>query len=177
MSADVKTPFKGFYWVAAGKLLAGLYPGSPTPEVAVEKLTEMTAVGIRHVVNLMETSEKNRDGESFRPYEPAFSARGISCTRMPIRDVSIPTVPEMHAILDEIDGSIAAGAPVYVHCRGGKGRTGTVVGCWLIRHGMARPEDSVKRIAELQGPSRGLLSPSPETNEQRRFVRDWRPGQ
>ncbi|MFZ5949388.1 MAG: fused DSP-PTPase phosphatase/NAD kinase-like protein [Candidatus Rifleibacteriota bacterium] len=34
---------------------------------------------------------------------------------------------------------MAAGKPVYVHCWGGLGRTGVVVGCWSRRHGEAEP--------------------------------------
>lgn len=44
-----------------------------------------------------------------------------------------PTVDQMRAILDAIDR--AAGSIVYVHCWGGHGRTGTVAGCYLVRHG------------------------------------------
>jgi protein-tyrosine phosphatase len=35
----------------------------------------------------------------------------------------------MTTILDAIDESMTAGKPVYVHCWGGMGRTGTVIGC------------------------------------------------
>jgi protein-tyrosine phosphatase len=177
LTSSIRTPFKSSYWVVPRELMAGYYPSAPSSAEATGKLAAMEKAGIRHVVNLMEPSERNWDGEPFRPYETAFAARGISCARMPIIDVSIPSVAEMTAILDDIDGSIADGAPVYVHCRGGKGRTGAAVGCWLIRHGLAKPEDAVARIAELQGPARGLLSPSPETEEQRAFVRDWSHGQ
>ena len=34
----------------------------------------------------------------------------------------------MNRILNEIDSSLSADRPVYVHCWGGKGRTGAVVG-------------------------------------------------
>ena len=45
--------------------------------------------------------------------------------------------PFLKHILDEIDGAILNGKTVYVHCLGGIGRTGTVVGCYLVRHGIA----------------------------------------
>ena len=38
-------------------------------------------------------------------------------------------------MLDTIDQALAAGHTMYVHCWGGVGRTGTVVGCHLVRHG------------------------------------------
>jgi len=35
----------------------------------------------------------------------------------------------MHEILDTIDAALSAKRIVYVHCWGGVGRTGTVIGC------------------------------------------------
>jgi protein tyrosine/serine phosphatase len=64
---------------------------------------------------------------------------------------------------------------VYVHCVGGIGRTGTVVGCWLIRHGM-QPEQAFRHLAQLYKTSgQSLYNPhSPETEEQARFILDWK---
>ena len=70
----------------------------------------------------------------------------------PIRDFSIPTRESLVATLDEIDGEIAAGGIVYVHCWAGCGRTGVVVASWLVRHG-ADPEEAL-RAARVGG--RGL---------------------
>ena len=59
---------------------------------------------------------------------------------MPIRDFSVPTRDGLVAILDEIDAELDAGGLVFVHCWAGCGRTGVVVGSWLVRHG-ADPGD------------------------------------
>ena len=45
-----------------------------------------------------------------------------------------------------IDEAMSAGKAVYVHCWGGVGRTGTVVGCWLVRHGRTG-EQALEQIA------------------------------
>ena len=55
---------------------------------------------------------------------------------LPIRDFSIPTRDGLVATLDEIDAELDAGGLVYVHCWAGCGRTGVVVGSWLVRHGV-----------------------------------------
>jgi protein-tyrosine phosphatase len=47
--------------------------------------------------------------------------------RIPVRDVDIPSPDTMRSILDAIDSAIDRCQPVYVHCWGGRGRTGTVV--------------------------------------------------
>ncbi len=78
----------------------------------------------------------------------------------------------MGYILDSIDAALNAGHVVYFHCWGGVGRTGTVAGCYLVRHGMSG-EGALHRIAELrQGTSDGWKR-SPETLEHRRMVLEW----
>jgi len=171
-------PFARSYWVQSGKLLAGCYPGSADYEEGVKKLSGLLDCGIRHVINLMEEGEKDKSGQPFVPYENVFialgEAKGIeaSITRMPIRDVSVPTPQAMRAILDEINKFISINRPVYVHCWGGRGRTGTVVGCYLVRHGLTGKE-ALKKIKELRrNESTGYL-PSPETREQIKMVLSW----
>jgi len=101
----------------------------------------------------------------------------ISHERQPITDVSVPRSPEQMAhILDVIDTAMASGKTVYLHCWGGVGRTGTVVGCWLVRHGWTS-DRALGQIAEWwTGVSKNKLANhpcSPETFEQREYVRYW----
>ena len=84
----------------------------------------------------------------------------------PIRDFSVPTRESLVATLDEIDDEIATGGVVFVHCWAVCGRTGVVVGTWLVRHG-ADPEDALRRIADARGLG------CPQTVEQRVFVLGW----
>ena len=93
--------------------------------------------------------------------------------RHPIVDLSIPTRDEMTAILNTIDASLEEGA-TYVHCWGGVARTGTVVGCWLLRHDLATPANVIDTIRSLRhaDPVRGHRR-SPETDEQEQFVVEW----
>ena len=83
----------------------------------------------------------------------------------------------MKSILDEIDATIASGGKVYVHCWGGRGRTGTVVGCWLIRHNVAVPGRAVQEIQRLRAGTPDAHLQSPETREQVAFVQGWAAGE
>lgn len=91
--------------------------------------------------------------------------------------MGVPTVAQMQRILDTIDGANAAGQVVYVHCLGGKGRTGTVVGCYLARRGLAVGEAALERLKELTMAAPYDFGPLPQTSEQCAFVRNWRQGQ
>jgi len=92
----------------------------------------------------------------------------------PIPDMGTPTAGHVMQILDDIDAAREQGGTVYVHCWGGVGRTGTVVGCWLVRHGLDEG-DAIARIAELRREIAGER-PSPETAGQVALVRGWRRG-
>ena len=87
-------------------------------------------------------------------------------------DLDVPTPDGMRAILDRIDASIADGRPVYVHCWGGIGRTGTVVCCWLIERGRTCDE-ALADICQLREGIQKRMIQSPEADGQREFVRAW----
>ncbi len=169
-------PTSSCYWVVPGTLLAGAYPGDPDPDEHREKVQAIVGAGIRTFVNLMEKNETNYVGEPFVPYQDL--ARRLCpeavCVRHPIRDLSAPTASEMTAILDAIDESMKVGRPVYVHCWGGIGRTGTVIGCWLLRHRLAEPSDVLDVLMRLrQQDQERRHQMSPESGEQQKFVRQW----
>ena len=108
-----------------------------------------------------------RRGE-LEPYQ-ALVREPTRYVNRPIVDFSIPTGEGLVAILDEIDAELDAGGVVYVHCWAGCGRTGVVVGSWLVRHGID-PAEALRRIAEARGLG------CPQTLEQRIFVLDWTAG-
>ena len=78
------------------------------------------------------------------------------------------------AIMDAIDGHIATGRTVYVHCRGGVGRTGTVIGCWLVRQGYAGAA-ALQRVQELWATcGKSQERPvSQERSRQREHILNW----
>jgi hypothetical protein len=135
--------------------------------------------GITLTVSLMEAEERDHAGHAFVDYAAplqqmaAQQGRIVECCRRSIKDGSIPSVAEMRAMLDRIDDALAVGGIVYVHCWGGRGRTGTVVACWLIRHGLATPDQAVCRLQELTAHNRAAFHPTPENTMQCDFVEKW----
>jgi protein-tyrosine phosphatase len=97
---------------------------------------------------------------------------GALHVRMPIRDMDVPSHEQMRRTLDLIDREYAREGTTYLHCWGGAGRTGTVVGCWLVRHGLDG-EAALGRIATLRAGSPALWLDSPQTDAQRAMVRRW----
>ncbi len=95
--------------------------------------------------------------------------------RHAIVDMSVPRSPQETAGgLDAIDEALDADKNVYVHCWGGIGRTGTVVGCWLVRHGMTGDEALAEIAERWRGMENRYRHPrSPQTAQQRAYVRNW----
>jgi protein-tyrosine phosphatase len=104
--------------------------------------------------------------------EAAQMGKAVEYRRIPIRDVDVPTPETMVEILDTIDGALSAGKKVYVHCWGGVGRTGTVVGCFLVRHGLSG-EAAIRKIAELRKGTPDDWKTAPQTQAQRDMILNW----
>ena len=169
---EVKNPFHNVYWVRPGLVVAGEYPGSVYRENSRAKLRWLLENGVSVFVDLTEERERV-------PYLNVLSeeADRLSATpeyhRQPIRDMTTPTVEAMTEILDIIDAKVEGGGVVYVHCMVGLGRTGMVVGCYLVRHGMSGKEalEEIRHLRQRDLP--GDLMTSPQTEDQRNMVRAW----
>lgn len=176
-------PFERSYWALPGKVLAGCYPGDAVPDVAEIKLAGLVNSGVAAVLNLMELNEVNWQGKPFADYVPTLQkiarrlGRSVRCERLPISDMGVPAIAQMSRILDLIDDANARGETAYVHCWGGKGRTGTVIGCLLARHGLATGEAALTALNDLVGHKAGLFGRIPQTTAQCDFVRNWEKGQ
>lgn len=179
---EIPAPFDRSYWVMPGKLLAGAYPGDLEPEMAESKIRSLVESGIRCFVDLTSPEDRNLFGQSLNSYQNLLSKIAaekfkIIYRRLPITDLDIPSRVEMVEILDIIDGAIQDGIPVYVHCLGGIGRTGTVIGCWLARHAISEGRDIIELVRKLRRNEAHSRIASPETASQRRFICEWKAGQ
>jgi hypothetical protein len=167
-------PHQNSYWIHSGTLMAGEYPSHPVAGNAKARIARHIESGISFFLDLTEEHEL----APYTPHLPSHhpvSGLPVVHHRMPIRDVDIPkSAAEMTAILDCIDAALGQGRVVYVHCWGGRGRTGTVVGCHLVRRGCTGTDALLQLAALWKTVAKSATKPtSPETGAQRSFVLAW----
>ncbi len=156
------------WWVIPGRLLATQYPGAQDPQKAARKIRTLLDAGITSFVDLTEAGEITWGGAPMVPYDDGLAAR---YERFPIRDTGVLADAGYDPILDHIRAELDSGEAVVVHCWGGKGRTGTVVGCWLIdEEGLGYPE-VLERMQELREGTCEAHHPVPDTPEQAAVLR------
>lgn len=164
-------PLPDSYW-AAERLLAGPLPQGvdrPALRAAVRALLD---AGVSTVIDLRTPAEP----PSIRAMLDKLSGEAV-WIGFPILDGAAPSRPTLVAVLDAIDASLARDHTVYVHCQGGRGRTGTVVAAWWIRHRVCADADAaVRELARRRVGQPHGAHPSPETGAQLRLLRAWRPG-
>ena len=171
---DSPKPIPNAYWVVPGTFLAGEYPGSFMPQVTSQRLQAFLDAGITTFVDL------TREGE-MPPYAGLLHEQAglydlaVHHQRFAIGDFGLPTPTQMRAILDVIDQALASGGKLYLHCQAGIGRTGTTVGCYLVRHGLSGEQALQQLAVWWQAVPKSVFHPhSPETEAQAEFVRTWR---
>lgn len=108
---------------SGGKLLLGALPW---PSSMRSHLCE-----IEHVSAVLNLVGEQTSG--------AWSANSL---RIPMKDFVHPTFAQVEPGVLFIDQMVRSGNTVYVHCRAGKGRSATVVACWLVAKMGHTPESA-----------------------------------
>jgi len=166
-------PIPESYWVETGRLLAGEYPGHFDGEIARKRIDSLLEAGFDTFIDLTKPDETSPYFRILLEQSTVYSV-DVRHHQFPIGDFGLPTSGKMTSILNTIDKELQAGRKIYLHCWGGIGRTGTTVGCYLVRRGLTG-EEALHQLAEWwKTVPKSLIHPqSPETREQVNFIRNW----
>src|SRR5437660_7399254 len=149
------------YWVTP-TVLAGKYPGSLVTAESERKVRALIEAGVRTFIDLTGADE-------CPPYCQLL-VPGTVHVRIPVVDVTCPSAEQVRAAIDAIGDGERRGI-VYLHCRGGCGRTGVVLGCYFVTRG-ATPPEALQLVHRL---TRALSSsPCPETPDQVETINCWK---
>lgn len=173
MTEELNRPIAESYWVLPGRLLAGEYPGQYEEGHTRKRIDALIEAGFDMFIDLTQPHE-NVPYVGILYEQASMYDANMSHHSFPIGDFGLPSPEQMNRILDAIDEGLRAGRKIYLHCWGGIGRTGTTVGCYLVRQGRTGAEALEQLAAWWRGVPKSRFHPrSPETSQQMDFVLRW----
>jgi tyrosine-protein phosphatase SIW14 len=135
-AADIEAPgVPNFHQVNAH-----LYRGGQPADAGWSSLAKL---GVKTVIDLRPASEHSIGKEA-----RAVAAAGMLYVSQPLAGLAAPTDEEIRKILTLLDSSEQW--PIFVHCRRGADRTGTVIACYRIAHNQL-PNQEALREARTYG--------------------------
>jgi tyrosine-protein phosphatase SIW14 len=106
-----------------GEVNDRLYRGGEPSSVGLE---ELAAQGIKLVIDLRES------GDATEFEKKQVQKLGMKYVNLPLPPLSAPTVDQMEHALSLLLHNDSQ--RIFLHCRRGKDRTGTVIACYRIQH-------------------------------------------
>lgn len=100
-----------------------VYRGAQPTDLGFQSLAKL---GVKTVIDLREVSDRSAHERN------SVEAAGMRYVSIPFRGMSAPSPADVAKVLALFDDQTAG--PVFVHCRRGADRTGTVVACYRISH-------------------------------------------
>ena len=157
------------WWVEPGRLLAGEYPGHPDPVRARQKVDLLVDAGMRTFIDLTTSHDR------LVPYEPIINSVATA-RQLELRHLSYP-IPDLGVVDDDEYDTITTGirhalqhGAVYVHCWGGIGRTGTVIGSMLADEGRSY-DQIIEQLTMLRNGTRKQHRRAPEAPVQHELLK------
>lgn len=81
--------------------------------------------------------------------EAEIDLPGFEVLRLPVVDMTSPTIEQLHAAVTFLRGVVARGGAAVVHCTAGMGRTGTILAAYLLGEGFS-VEEALLRVRRLR---------------------------
>ncbi|XP_050295432.1 dual specificity protein phosphatase 23-like isoform X2 [Anthonomus grandis grandis] len=139
-----------FSWIIPTYLAATSCPST------LEELKFIKEQGISHLVTL---------SPEYHP--PTKNYPGIKWTYIPINEFEAPSLEDIKKFIHISDEYRSKKEAIAIHCRAGRGRTGTMAACYLVHFYNLAPETSISKIR--------LMRPgSVETYSQEKAVATYR---
>jgi len=152
-------------WVFRLSLVVGLAPGGLAADLQVSGIpnfhvvnehiyrgAQPTPEGFHNLVKLgVKTIVDLRGGDEREAESGIVTKEGMRYFHVPMAGFGAPTDDQVYAVLRVLDDG--ASWPVFLHCRRGADRTGTIAACYRIAHDQW-PNEKALNEAKIDGMSR-----------------------
>lgn len=130
-----------FSWVREGEIAGSAHPGGfgYSPHNGQQELELnlgfFSQAGIGAIVSL-----------SVTPLNEEVLARfGLRYLHLPVEDMTAPTIEDVEEFITFARDTRRTAAGTLVHCTAGRGRTGTMLACYLVHEGCS-PAEAVAEV-------------------------------
>ena len=110
--------------------------GQPAPDT----WPALAKMGVKTVIDLRREDEHSTAEEA-----KAVAAAGMKYVNVPMKGVVAPTDAQIAKVLELLDSQ----EPVFVHCKRGADRTGTVIACYRIAHDRWQRQQAMQEAKSL----------------------------
>jgi len=169
----ITPPAVDSYWVVRNTLLAGEYPGHWDEEEALERIAFLLDHGVTSFFDLTMENEGLHPYAGLLALEAGYRGIDVHYQRFAIPDHTAPSPEYAEEIVEALETALSGGRVPYVHCYAGIGRTGTIVGIWMVRNRRISGAGAIEEIAKLRRKVRYAMYESPEMPEQIELLRNW----
>ncbi len=119
---------KNFSWLIENKLAGS---GLPNTEAEMKWILNQK---IKSVITLTE-----------QPLPESFTHQ-VDYLHAPAEDFSPSDLKKIDYVVDFIHQNITNGKSIMVHCAGGRGRTGTILACYLVKYQNYSANDAIEKV-------------------------------
>ena len=163
-----RKPIRNSYRVM-DRVYAGEYPRELDEKKSIEKIKQFERFGITHYIDLTEEGE-------FSPYATMLDSK-VRHIRFPIKNMSAPhTIESVKELISQINEILKENDSnkVYIHCWGGVGRTGLIVGCLLSEQCGFKFEKTMDALnLVFSDCPKSAYQKTPESDEQRLYIKKY----
>eukprot|EP00808_Paulinella_micropora_P021491 g25946.t1 len=141
------TVARNYYHGGAVKIDEGVYMGG-TPIVCLGHIDKLHEQGVRAVINLQD--------EYMGPIS-TYRQKGWAQLHVPVIDHCEPSVDDLKKCVEFIKKQRGQEAGVYIHCKGGHGRSAAVAFAWLLSENQGmEPIEVQKKLNTMRKVRKGL---------------------
>jgi protein-tyrosine phosphatase len=98
---------------------------------------------------LVEAWEFAMEGWDLVEYMGVLRKLGMNYLHVPVKDGYAPREEKLHEIASWIEGEVASGKPVLVHCHAGVGRSPTAIAAYLMYKEGLSADDALDRVGRV----------------------------